>query len=477
MISLTSERWVLVGLSDPKAEKPIRQAISQAGLRVTRVQTVDECRDMVHRRTFLCAFFDHTFLRNLARQSCTLPSSTYIVLVSSLRYRSKALALQKGEKIHDWIIAPVLPDSVANSLSRAQIFLRMASELEFIKAEKLRSMENSMEILCSGSWRRKTQDWIQRFCNRETPLLLLGENGSGKQLLSRWIHSCSSRALSPLVSVDCRNHSDETLEKRIFGEMPPRSRISKSHPVRSLFSLAANGTLVFHRIEKMPRRFQLKLARVARDRTYSPIGGGDRLQLHARLIFTIEENKNKGTGLKTLQRDLARLLKSSTWRLPSLRSRKTDFSQISQKTLKQIQTEHGTKASRLTEGAMELAQSYSWPGNLRELKNVLWMASIISEGPRISLQTLQQFLGNGELSIVNEEKALEEILEDRLSSFFNRFDVKHLKNLHNMVLQRVERPLFSLVLQQTKGNQVRAAQLLGMNRNTLRKKLIEYQLR
>jgi two-component system nitrogen regulation response regulator GlnG len=121
-----------------------------------------------------------------------------------------------------------------------------------------------------------------------------------------------------------------------------------------------------------------------------------------------------------------------------------------------------------------MLREHHWPGNLRELEGVVWAATVLAGASKISPHILAPFLAQTDQAIESEEEALEELVENRLGALFRKFGVEHLKDLHPMILERVERPLFTLVLRHTKGNQLRAAQILGINRNTLRKKLSEY---
>jgi len=473
---MTGERWILLGVTDPHLEKTVRKVILEEGYRTTRVKGYQECANLIARRTFLCAFLEPALLRRVIR-SCPFRTPTYTVLVTQGKTASKAIILQKEEKIHDWIIPSDDLYKIKSIILRARSFLRMAGELDSIKSQTAQEIARDVTLVCNGHWEKKANTWLSKFKNNQNPVLFTGEIGSGKRLLARFLHYSSSRANAPFIVVSCSSNEGNDVERKIFGEIPPRNGFLRSYPCRSAFSLAANGTVVFDKVEKLPKRIQQRLAKAITTQTFSPIGGGDRMKLEARLVLTVQEKENQKPVLKTLQRDLARSLKRSVLRIPSLRERTKDLPNIVQSILKKLRDNDAIKTPGCTGLAMELIETYSWPGNIRELEGTLRAASILAGQSKISMRTLTPFIQNGLDPVKDEERSLEELIQERLSNLFGRFDMSHLKNLHPMVIERVEKPLFSLALEQTKGNQVRAAQLLGINRNTLRRKLTHYGIR
>ncbi|MFH1262887.1 MAG: helix-turn-helix domain-containing protein, partial [Pseudomonadota bacterium] len=245
-------------------------------------------------------------------------------------------------------------------------------------------------------------------------------------------------------------------------------------PARSIFAMAGGGTVLFDEVENLPRRLQQKLAHAIVNRNFSPLGGGDRVKMDARCLFTIQAPGGSDPAKRLLHADLAKLLKRSALFIPPLRERKSDFPLIVRSALDRLAREFGVRNAGIAEDAVKLLQEHHWPGNLRELEGVLFASSVLAGSTRISVRSLAPFLSRPDQAIEGEEQALEGLIEERLGALFRKFGVEHLKDLHPMVLERVERPLFTLVLRQTSGNQVRAAQVLGINRNTLRRKMTEY---
>jgi two-component system nitrogen regulation response regulator GlnG len=221
---------------------------------------------------------------------------------------------------------------------------------------------------------------------------------------------------------------------------------------------------------------QQRIAATISSRSFSPVGGGDRVKMSARLLFTIQETTGADPVRRLLHPDLGRMLRRTALLIPPLRKRNDDFPSIVQRIQERLAREFAVRSHGISNDAIEILRAHRWPGNIRELEGVLWAASVAAGTSKITAQSLAPFLGRPDVVMKGEEEALEELVEKRLSALFRKFGVEHLKDLHPMILERVERPLLSLVLQQTNGNQVRAAQVLGINRNTLRRKMAEYKI-
>lgn len=472
---MPAERWVLLGIANPEHDRALKSAIIPSGCRTTRVQTAADCRDLLKRRLFFCAFLDRPIYAVLAKQNL-FPSLTYVVVAAQEAEMSKAVDLQQNGRIHDWISMPPSPVMIRSLLTRARTFARQAGELESIKASAADAIQKDAAILCAGAWADIIKRSMEKACNRDTPIVLIGEPGSGKTLLARLFHLSSKRSIAPFVIVRCKDRDSRELEREIFGEIPPRNRPNHDTPWQSKISLAADGTLLLDRADHIPGRLQERLARTIITRKFSPVGGGDRLNLEARFIFAVEDGTNGSGWSKGFHRDLSKQLRGCTFHIPPLRERKSDLPNIARNVLEKLQRERRIRNMGITESAMSLLQDYPWPGNIRELENVLWAASVLSGQAGINPRTLRPFLSGHPEQLRIEEDALEEIIEERLQSLFRRFGIDHLKDLHPLIVQHVEKPLLKLVLAETKGNRVRAAELLGINRNTLRRKMGQYNL-
>ncbi len=458
---------VLVALRNHSYEDGLRKILVKAGCRVRWVGTLEDFRSAVQRLSFSCVFLDRDFFRDLRRhEAVRLP--TYLVLLVEPKDAGHALALQERGRIHDWLTLPLDAVATASLLARAKHFVDQAHELIAVREAASLTLRSDAALLCTGKWAHQAEKWIAEMKDSQDPVLLAGEPGCGKQLLARLLHFLSPRASSPFVLVPCDTAESEKAEKEIFGEDPPRKR---SH-----LECARKGTVLFDKAEFLPRRVQQRLAKTLRSRSFSPVGGGEALPLEARLVFSVAEPMN-GAGLAgVLHPDLAHVLRKTALRIPPLRERKEDFPLILRTALDKVRRDYGARPQGITDGGAELLAKHDWPGNIRELEGVLWAASVMVGRGNISARALAPFVANGNGDLSRDEQALEEIVEERLASLFRRFGVDHLKDLYPMVVTRIEKALIAQVLAQTKGSQVRASQVLGISRNTLRRKMDEYKI-
>ncbi|MFH1018516.1 MAG: sigma 54-interacting transcriptional regulator [Pseudomonadota bacterium] len=464
---MQSNARVLVALRNLRHEADIRKVLIKSGCRVRRIGSLEDFRANVQRLSFSCVFLDRDFFRDLRRhEAVRLP--TYLVLLVEPKDAGHALALQERGRIHDWLTLPLDAAVTASLLARAKHFVDQAHELVAVREAAAFTLRSDAALLCSGKWAHQAEKWLAEAKSSEEPVLLAGEPGCGKRLFARLLHHLSSRAGSPFVQVSCDPVDPERIEGEIFGEDPPRRR--------SCLERARGGTVLFDKAERLPRRVQQRLAKAIRACCFSPVGGGEALPLEARLVFSVAEPANGAGITSALYPDLGHIFRKTAFRIPPLRERKEDFSLILRAALEKVRRDHGARPQGITDGGAQLLAKHDWPGNIRELEGVLWAASVMVGRGNISARALAPFVANGNGDLHRDEQALEEIVEERLQSLFRRFGVDHLKDLHPMVVTRIEKALIAQVLAQTRGSQVKASRVLGISRNTLRRKMDEYKI-
>jgi two-component system nitrogen regulation response regulator GlnG len=458
---------ILVATRNPRRQAILRKIFVRSGCRGRWISTLEEFKSAVHRQSYSCVFLDRDFFRDASRHEW-LPKNSYVTLLVESREAGQALLLQEKGEIHDWLALPPDPSAALSILSRSKRFVDQAHELNAIRDAASEAIRSDAALLCTGKWAGQADRWIREMKDSSEPVLLAGEPGCGKQLLARLLHCLSSRASAPFVLVNFDGSDPEKLEREIFGEEPPHGR--------SFLARASNGTVLFDGAERLPRRIQQRLAKSIRSGRFSPVGGGEPLPMGARLVFSVQEPASGAGILSGLHTDLAHLLRKSALRIPPLRERNEDFPQILRTALEKVKRDYGARPQGVTDGAVELLARHDWPGNIRELEGVLWAASVMVGRGNISARSLAPFIANGNGGALEEEQALEEIVVERLQSLFRRFGVDHLKDLHPMVVTRIEKALIAQVLAQTKGSKVKASKILGISRNTLHRKMTEYKI-
>jgi DNA-binding NtrC family response regulator len=285
-------------------------------------------------------------------------------------------------------------------------------------------------------------------------VLITGETGSGKEMVARSIHLLSPRADHPFVAINCSAIPESLMESEIFGH--ERGAFTGAAERRiGCFELADGGTLLLDEIGEMPAPTQAKLLRVLDDRKVRRLGSKVETPIDVRVLAATNKNPEQAVGNGHLRQDLYFRLNVFHIHLPPLREHKDDLPILVDHLLSEISEKHGRKVSSVGLDVMELFRSYPWPGNIRELRNVLERASIASDRGSITRAHLPSDFGHAPALGGSELGAL-------------RFPV-------GTTVDAAERELILQTLSATSQNKTRAAELLGISLKTLHNKLKEYE--
>ena len=308
---------------------------------------------------------------------------------------------------------------------------------------------------------------IGRVAGRDISVLITGESGTGKELVARAIHAASPRSSGAFVPVNTTAIPRELLESELFGH--ERGAFTGALASRvGRFSEASGGTLFLDEIGDMPADLQAKLLRVLQDQLVTPIGAQRAQKVDVRIIAATHRDLDTLISTGLFREDLLYRLRVMPIHMPALRERSEDVKVLAEHFTARYADDLTGGARFLTDSAVEFLARHSWPGNVRELENAIKRALVLSNG---------EVLTQEDFSFLESESAKPDAA-DLLRRLIER-DVKAaLENretgeIYRAWLERVERPLLETVLSHTDGNQIRAAALLGINRNTLRKKIAD----
>jgi two-component system nitrogen regulation response regulator GlnG len=294
----------------------------------------------------------------------------------------------------------------------------------------------------------------------DAPILLEGEGGTGRELLARFIHYASARKHGEFVSFKAAATPSELIE----GELMSGRGKATGHLRRAI-----GGTLLVKDILEVPRGPQKKLARIVR----RPSKKSDTAEgLDVRFIATTDVDPQIAMENGLLDRELYERLGARRIEVPPLRKRTEDIPKLSWMFLRQFSDELGRGRVELASRAMDRLIRYPWPGNVSQLKDVLRRTLLRTRrGSVVEGSDMDGILPALDDRVPLENMPFEEMVRSKLRGFLAKHKNQVIEGLYDEVIARVERPLIELVLDQTGGNQVRAAQVLGLNRNTLRKKI------
>ena len=289
----------------------------------------------------------------------------------------------------------------------------------------------------------------ERVSRTDANVLITGESGSGKDVVASFIHAKSARASRPLVKIDCATLPGGLLEAELFGyERGAFTGANEAKPGR--FEAAGNGTIVLDEVAHLSTDAQAKLLRVIEEREFERLGGRKTIKLDARLIALTNVDIDAAVRLRRFREDLFYRLNVIHIEVPPLRERKEDLSKLIQLFVKQYAAKHGRKAERVSPPALKLLQAYEFPGNARELANIVERAVIIASGKSIE----ERDLPSGVSAAVNAQRQQKKPLS----------------------LAQMEASYISQMLAATKGNKTECARILGISRKNLYEKIARYQL-
>jgi two-component system, NtrC family, nitrogen regulation response regulator GlnG len=309
---------------------------------------------------------------------------------------------------------------------------------------------------------------IGRVAESDATVLIHGESGTGKELVARAIHYHSKRAGRPFVAVNSAAIPSELLESELFGHEKGSFTGAVARKIGK-FEAASGGTLFLDEIGDMNLPLQGKLLRVLQEKEFERVGGTEPIKTDVRVLAATHHNLEKMVREKRFREDLFYRLNVIQINIPPLRKRKDDIVALSEFFMQKYQG-GDAKKKVLTPETLKILRAYDWPGNVRELENAVQRALTLSQGDKIFPDALPpQIFKPGQ----GAHLSFENFLEEKLADLVERMGGLERGDIYSLVLHRVEKPLITLVLRKTEGNQVRAAHLLGINRNTLRKKIKE----
>jgi two-component system nitrogen regulation response regulator GlnG len=314
---------------------------------------------------------------------------------------------------------------------------------------------------------------MARVVPTDLTVMILGESGTGKELVARALHKLGSRKSGPFVALNMAAIPHELIESELFGH-EKGAFTGAAARMQGKFELAQGGTLFLDEIGDMPFDAQTRLLRVLQEGEFSTVGGRTTIRTDVRIISATHKDLRRLIESGRFREDLYYRLNVVPLRLPALRQRLDDIADLSRHFLAKA-AESGLPTKSLHPDAVDWMRRYDWPGNVRELENLMRRLSALVREDVITAAMLDVELKEGDrapLASPMVAQGLADHVEHHLARYFTMFgDQLPPDGLYDRILAEVERPLMLLALAATRGNQIRAAKLLGLNRNTLRKKL------
>src|SRR3979490_2288679 len=316
---------------------------------------------------------------------------------------------------------------------------------------------------------------LARLMQTDLTVMISGESGTGKELVARALHDYGKRRNGPFVAVNMAAIPRDLIESELFGHA--RGAFTGANTGASGgFEQAEGGTLFLDEIGDMPMEAQTRLLRVLQQGEYTTVGGRTPIKSDVRIIAATNKDLRILIQQGMFREDLFYRLNVVPMRLPPLRERIEDIPDLVRHFLRRAEAD-GLPLKRLGTGALDQLKTHTWPGNVRELENLVRRLVVLNPDEVINEDAIASELAQLERSMAvaeDEEGSFTALVERHLAAHFAEYGQRlPPSGLYDRVIREVERPLVAISLAAARGNQIRAAQLLGLNRNTLRKKIRE----
>jgi len=394
-----------------------------------------------------------------------------VIMTAEAGMKNAVEAMKRGA--YDYLTKPFdleVMDAIIEKADRArEMTLQVSTLKDELKEHYL--LENG--IIGNSLPMREVYKTIGKVAPSDMTVLIQGESGTGKELIARAIHYNSKRLVKPFLAMNCAAIPKELLESELFGhEKGAFTGATERKPGK--FEQANGGTVFLDEIGDMPLDLQAKILRVLQEREITRTGGSQNIAVDVRIVAATNQDLQQLVQQRQFREDLYYRLNVVPINLLPLRERREDVALLVEHFLQKTCAELDIPMKQLEKVALERLVAYPWPGNVRELENVIKRAVILSPDPLLTVDDFPVLsAGSSTTGSKGDDLSLEALVDRKLRASFVNVDKLDNGDIYNMVIEQVERPLIIFLLEKTRWNQVRAANILGINRNTLRKKIAD----
>jgi len=373
------------------------------------------------------------------------PGALFIVMTAFGTISSAVDAVKKGAE--NYLTKPLDPDALGAVVERAMEKARLAQEARKLR-DRLRERNAFGHIVSSDPKMLAILELVSQVGPSKASVLITGESGTGKELIAEAIHVASPRAKMPFVRLHCAALSESLLESELFGH--ERGAFTGAVARREgRFKQADGGTLFLDEIGEIPAATQVKLLRFLQERTFERVGGNETIKVDVRVIAATNRDLKAEMAKGAFREDLFYRLNVVSVELPPLRDRPGDIAALASFFLRRYAAENGKTIDGFADDALDVLGAYSWPGNVREIENVIERAVVLCEGPRIEKRHLPATL------VPQNERA-------------------GLPPIPGSTIQELEKYAILTTLEACGGSTSKAAMILGVSPRKIQYKLHEY---
>ena len=382
---------------------------------------------------------------------------TIVIMITAYASADTAIKAMK-EGAYDYITKPFKVEEIKLIIKNALEKKNLQQENILLK-QVVRDRYHFDNIIGQSSKMLALYDLLEKVAPTKTNILITGESGTGKELVAKAMHYNSPRKDKPFVTLNCGAIPESLIESELFGHMKGAFTDAIATK-KGLFELADEGTIFLDEISELPLLMQVKLLRVLQDREFKRVGGTEDIRVDVRIISATNKDLEEGVREKRFREDLFYRLNVIQIKIPPLREKREDIPPLTTHFLKKYSEELNKNMSTISPEALRILLNYDYPGNVRELQNIIERAVALGSTQELTAQNLSSYLDEQlplkkrplDLEIPNEGIDLEKVVED------------------------LERTLLLKALEKTKGIKKKAADLLHINFRSMRYRLEKYRL-
>ena len=457
---MNDTRTLLIIEDDPDNARSVAEAAADAGFKTvcsaTGTAGVDLFRqqvpDVVLSDLVLPDIDGLEVLSRLRKLDAAVP---VIIMTAYGSVESGVRAMHEGA--YDYVTKPLDLDDIQSKLRRAYETSRLRRQVDKL-SQSVREKFSSTSIIAESPGMKAVISQIEALADTAATILICGDSGTGKELVARALHVDSKRAQGPFVAVNCGAFAESLLESELFGhEKGAFTGAAGIH--KGAFERADGGTLFLDEIGDAPTSVQVKLLRALEEKEVCRVGGKEVIKVNVRLVSATNKNLEAMVAAGTFREDLLYRLNVVTLRVPPLRSRKEDIRHMADRFIARAASENGKHITTVRADFYAALEAYDWPGNVRQLRNIVESAVLLSPGGVLSADSVPLSSGLARPSSAASP------------SVSGAFAVPG-----NMTLDQIERAVLESRLQQNDGNRTLTADQLGLSRRTIQRKIKEHNL-
>ena len=394
-----------------------------------------------------------------------------VIVVSAKNNLQTAISATK-QGAYEYLPKPFDLDELQKLIKKA-----LESKQNLKNKTKIRNESEKQLIVGRSPAMQDLYKSIARLSQNDLTVMIYGESGTGKELVAKALHKYSTRSEKPFIALNMAAIPNDLIESELFGH--EKGSFTGAHQKSDgKFKLAEKGTLFLDEIGDMPIDAQTRLLRVLQEGEFTPIGGKEKIQADTRIIAATHKNLSNLIEKGEFREDLFYRLNVVPISIPPLRERKEDIPELVNHFLdkaKDLQLE----PKKFTTESFQILEKYQWPGNVRELENfILKLCALYIDENIMNEDLAEEILNLQKLDqqMLDTDNQFSKILENYLSRNINKINKEYQGDVYNYFVTELEKVLLLEVLKNKNGNQLKAAELLGLNRNTLRKKITELNI-